>query len=113
VSAYVELAAVEPVELAPGVRARFLFGDAVMLSLVELDPACGVPLHDHPHEQAGLVLDGEVVFTIGGEERRLGPGDAFRMPPGVEHGASAGPGGARLLDVFTPVREDYRARAGL
>jgi hypothetical protein len=38
--------------------------------------------------------------------------DAFLMPGGVEHSGTAGPGGATVLDVFVPVREDYRERSG-
>ena len=32
------------------------------------------------------------------------------IPGGVEHSARCGPEGATVIDVFQPVREDYRAR---
>jgi quercetin dioxygenase-like cupin family protein len=95
-------------ELVPGVRMQPLFGDAAMLNLLELEPDALVPLHDHPHEQLGLVLEGELVLTVAGEEHVLRPDDAYQIPGGVEHSALAGPAGARVLDVFQPVREDYR-----
>jgi hypothetical protein len=40
----------------------------------------------------------------------LGPLEAYVLPGGVEHSAHCGPDGALVLDVFTPVREDYHAR---
>ena len=55
-------------EISPGVSLRTMWGDKIMMSLVELDANSEVPLHSHPNEQAGLVLDGEFEFTVG-EER--------------------------------------------
>jgi quercetin dioxygenase-like cupin family protein len=98
--------------LAPGVNARALFGDAAMLNLVELEPAAIVPRHSHPHEQMGIVLSGEIVMIFEGEERPCHAMDAMHIPSGVEHGAYAGPEGALVLDVFVPIREDFRAAAG-
>ena len=45
---------------------------------------------------------------IGGETRRLKPGDAYVIPPGVEHKLTGGDGWALALDVFSPPREDYK-----
>jgi quercetin dioxygenase-like cupin family protein len=98
-------------ELAPGVRMQPLFGDGAMLNLLEFEPGATVAPHSHPHEQLGLVLEGELLLTIAGVEHRLVPDGAYDIPGGVEHAASAGPEGCRVLDVFQPVREDYRARA--
>jgi quercetin dioxygenase-like cupin family protein len=106
----VRLADVSAIELAPGVTARPLFGDGAMLNLVELEPGAGVPVHSHPHEQLGHVLRGELELTIAGELHVLVPGDAFQIPGGVEHAARSELG-CIVMDVFQPVREDYRERA--
>jgi unsaturated pyranuronate lyase len=98
-------------ELVPGVLARPLFGTAAMLNLIDFEDGAVVPAHDHPHEQLGMVLDGELLMVIGGVEHRLRAGDAYGIPGGVEHSASADRGPCRVLDVFHPVREDYRDRA--
>ena len=72
-------------------------------------PAGGVVReHAHPNEQMGLILDGEVDFTIGGETRRLRAGDLFRIPGGVPHSVVAGDRPAKALDVFYPIRDEYR-----
>jgi quercetin dioxygenase-like cupin family protein len=100
----------EAMELAPGVTGRPLFGHRLMLNLVEFEPGTVVPEHSHEHEQAGMVLRGELILVLAGEERRLGPMEAFAIPSGMEHSARGGPYGAVVLDVFHPVREDYRER---
>ena len=56
-------------EMAPGVNLRTMWGDKIMMSLVEIAPEAVVPTHSHPHEQAGMVIQGEFDFTIGGETR--------------------------------------------
>ena len=97
-------------ELAVGVTARPLFGEGAMLNLIEFEPGSSVPLHSHEHEQLGLVLRGTQVLIVGGVEHALGPMEGYSLPGGVEHSAYCGPEGATVLDVFRPVREDYRER---
>jgi quercetin dioxygenase-like cupin family protein len=92
----------------PGVDIFSACGEKLMLSLVELEPHSRVELHSHPHEQVGLLLEGEFEFTIGEETRRLRPGDMWRIPGGVLHGVVNGDRPSRALDVFCPIREDYR-----
>jgi quercetin dioxygenase-like cupin family protein len=103
------LDSLDPFALAAGVQARALFGDATMLNLVELEPGAVVPEHSHPHEQMGIVISGEIVMIIAGEERPCHAMDAMHIPSGVVHGAYAGTEGAVVLDVFVPIREDFRA----
>ena len=105
------LDALPPFALAAGVRARALFGDQAMLNLVELDPGAVVAQHSHPHEQLGIGLSGLITMVIDGEEHPMGPMDAMHIPSGVVHGGYAGPEGAVVIDVFVPVREDFRALA--
>jgi quercetin dioxygenase-like cupin family protein len=97
--------------LADGVSAQGLFGEKAMLNLVALAPGATVPRHSHPHEQLGVVLRGELNLVFAGHDRRLKEMDAYALPGDLEHEAKAGPEGALVLDVFTPVREDYRAAA--
>jgi len=97
-------------ELAQGVTGRPLFGAAVMLNLIEFEPGADVPLHSHPHEQLGIVLRGMQALVVDGVAHELGPMEGYVLPGGVEHSAYCGPEGATVLDVFQPVREDYRER---
>jgi quercetin dioxygenase-like cupin family protein len=95
-------------QLFEGVTLRAVAGDAIMLSLVEFEPHSVVENHSHPHEQMGLLLEGELTFTIGGQTQLVKAGQMWRIPGGVEHRVVAGDQPARALDVFHPVREDYR-----
>lgn len=94
-------------ELAPGVTLRTMWGEKIMISMVEIAPYAEVPAHTHPHEQAGMVLQGEFDFTIGGETTRMKQGDVYIIPGGVEHGLVANDGWSMALDIFSPPREDY------
>lgn len=106
-SGFIDLAGVPRVEPAPGCRIRTPFGENLMLSYLEMDAGAEVPLHSHPHEQGGVLLSGVLDLTIGEETRRVTPGSLFLIPPNVPHRAVAPDGPAVVLDVFSPIREDY------
>ena len=94
--------------LLRGVALRAVAGDALMISVVTFEPGAVVPDHAHPHEQMGILLSGRLEFTVGGRTETLDPGDIWRIPGGIPHHAVAVGGPAVALDVFHPVREDYR-----
>jgi quercetin dioxygenase-like cupin family protein len=102
-----DLASLVPIQIWHGVRARRVQGDQVTLAIVELDPDAVVPEHRHPNEQNGMVIQGEVLFRLGDEERRLGPGGTWRILGGVPHSVVTGPNGAVVIDVFSPIRADW------
>ena len=91
----------------PGVDIYTACGEQMMLSLVEMEPFAVVEEHSHPHEQMGLMLEGEADFTIGGQPQRIVAGQMWRIPGGVPHKVVAGDRPVRALDVFHPPREDY------
>lgn len=95
-------------ELAPGIHLRTMWGDKVMMSLVEIAPHAVLPPHTHPHEQAGLVIQGEFEFTIGGETRAIRQGEAYVIPGNVEHSLTGSSGWSLALDIFSPPREEYK-----
>jgi quercetin dioxygenase-like cupin family protein len=94
--------------LFPGVDMFTTAGMGMTLSFVEFEPGAVVESHSHPHEQMRMLLQGELTFIIGGERHVLSPGDMWRIPGNVEHSAIAGDSKVRALDVFQPIREDYR-----
>jgi quercetin dioxygenase-like cupin family protein len=95
-------------ELLAGVQARTFWGENLMLAVVDLDAHAIIPDHSHPHEQGGIVLEGEMLFIIAGETRRLKPGDLYIIPGGAHHSVAVGSQPARVLDIFSPVREEYK-----
>lgn len=92
----------------PGVTIKTCAGEKMMLSVVDLAPGAVVEEHAHPHEQVGMVLEGQAIFFIGGEQKTLSKGDTYRIPGNVKHRVVALDAPVRALDVFYPIREDYR-----
>jgi quercetin dioxygenase-like cupin family protein len=91
------------------VQARVIVGANASLAVVELQPNAVVPEHRHEHEQLGLCIRGEITFTIDGKRRELGPGGTWRVTSNLPHDAVAGPDGATVVDIFSPVRADWDA----
>jgi len=108
VNYYCDLENREAKEIVPGVRIRTFWASEMLLSMVDIDAHAVVPMHNHPHEQAGTIISGRLQMTIDGEARWLEPGDSYIIPGGVDHKAVAGDEPARALDVFSPVREEYQ-----
>lgn len=71
-----------------------------------------IPLHHHVHDQISYVLDGEIEVQVGEETQRMGPGGYFRVPSDVPHGIRLISPTARLIDAFSPPREEFRPDAG-
>ena len=79
-----------------------------MMSVVDIAPNAVVEEHQHPHEQVGMLLEGRAIFFIGDEQKTLQPGDLYRIPGNVRHKVIALDQPVRAIDIFCPIREDYR-----
>ena len=90
-----------------GVTRRVL-SDSPQLMVVAFDFEAGAEgrLHSHPHVQSTYVESGRFVFSLDGEDFEVGPGDSFVIPSGAVHGCRCLEGG-RLVDGFTPRRDDF------
>ena len=97
-----------PKELLPGIAARTFWGEKMLAAVVDLAPNTHLPMHSHPHEQLGIVIEGEIEFNVAGEVKLLKPGDVYVIPGGVEHSARAFEQPVKVMDVFSPVREEYQ-----
>lgn len=83
-----------------------------MLVLYRIAPGCVFPKHRHPHTQYGTVLEGGGVFAVGDKRWTMKPGDAYTVPPNVDHELTAAPDRPSvILDVFTPRRDDFLGEA--
>ena len=96
----------DPMTLVPGASTRTFWGDHILLSLVEIDANSEVPTHTH--EQAGMLVEGELEMGVAGEVKLLKPGDIYIIPSAVEHYAKCGDVAAVALDIFSPVREEFK-----
>ena len=82
-------------------------GDRLTLARVYMKKGCKVPLHHHENEQISAVFKGSLRFEVGGEERVVAAGELVHIPAGVPHLAEAMED-TECLDIFNPVREDWR-----
>ncbi|MGB4846016.1 MAG: cupin domain-containing protein [Ferruginibacter sp.] len=92
----------------PGVQSAMEHSAQISYGCVSLEKGVTVPIHDHPHEQWTYIVEGEMEFTLEGEKQLLLPGMGAYIPSHAKHGAYAVTA-CKVIDVFTPVREDYRA----
>jgi quercetin dioxygenase-like cupin family protein len=100
-----------PVEqIAHGIERQMIWGERLMVCRLRLAPQVVTAVHSHPHEQITLVEKGRVLFTIEDQQREVGAGDVLHFPPGVRHGATMLDEEVILIDIFSPIREDFLPR---
>lgn len=95
--------------VADGIERQMIWGDQVMVCRLRIAPRVVTAVHTHPHEQITMVERGTVRFTVAGQERLSLPGDVLHFPSHCEHGATVLDEEAVLIDIFSPVREDFLA----
>jgi quercetin dioxygenase-like cupin family protein len=97
-----------PVEdLGNGIERQMIVGERLMICRLRFPPRTVTEPHAHLHEQLTLVERGRVLFIIGEEERVASAGDVLHFPSGCWHGATMLDEEVVLLDIFTPLREDF------
>lgn len=96
-------------QVGEGIERQMVVGEKMMACRLRFAPFVVTPEHEHPHEQMTIVERGRVRFTVEGEERVASAGDVLHFPPGCWHGATILEEEAVLVDIFTPLREDFLA----
>jgi quercetin dioxygenase-like cupin family protein len=103
----IELNHLPTFEITRGFTARMFHTEGMTLAYVDVEAGAELPEHAHFHEQVSNILEGEFEFVLGGEKMVLRPGNCLVIPSNVAHSGRALTA-CRILDVFTPVREDFR-----
>lgn len=85
-----------------------VYGDKSLLSEFHLKKGSRLPLHAHPNEQTGYMITGHIKLSIGGKIFEVKPGDSWSIPGGMEHGAEILED-SQIVEIFSPVRDDYLA----
>lgn len=100
-----------PVEqVGDGIERQMIWGDRVMVCRLRFRPHVVTAVHAHPHEQITIVERGTVRFNVAGTDRLASAGDVLHFPSQVAHGATVLDQEAVLIDIFSPVREDFLPR---
>ena len=102
----------EPFEVVKkGLQRKIIKTDKLMTVLIDFSNGPWVepePPHSHHHEQISYIASGEIILYCEGEEdQHLKPGDMFAVPSGKKHTIKLLTTNARLIDSFTPIREDF------
>lgn len=104
---FIHDANVEWEDLGNGVRRKLLtYEGRVMMVRIAFEAGAIGAAHSHPHIQCSYVESGEFWLRIDGRREKLVAGDSFLVPPDKMHDAEAITDGV-LIDVFTPLREDF------
>ena len=104
---FVKQAEPQLIELGGGCRRRIrAYNKDMMLVEVGFDAGSVGADHSHPHTQISYVLEGEFTYHIEGETRVMHPGDSIVVDGGKVHGCTCVEAGT-LLDIFSPMREDF------
>jgi unsaturated pyranuronate lyase len=97
-----------PVEqMAEGIERQMFVGNRMMICRFRFKPFLVTPEHDHPHEQMTIVERGRVRFFVEGKERIASAGDVLHFPSHCWHGATMMEEEVVLIDIFSPLREDF------
>lgn len=94
-------------EIASGFFARPVHTENNTINFLQVKAGSEMKLHNHPHEQSSYVLEGEFEMTVNGETKILTANDFVVIPGMVWHSGKAITD-CKLVDVFSPVREDFR-----
>ena len=94
-------------KIAEGIERQMIVGQNVMMCRFRFAPFVVTAEHSHPHEQMTLVMQGRVKFTISGEEKIVAAGDVLHFPPHNRHSATMLDEEVVLVDIFSPIREDF------
>lgn len=103
----IQLISIDPKLLIDGYLARFIHTGNMTFSFVDVEAGKSLPEHSHHNEQVSIMLEGTFELVLDGKPVRFAPGEVVIIPSNVKHSGLAITD-CRILDVFYPVREDYR-----
>jgi len=100
-------AAIPGEPLRDGIVRQMIHGERLMVCRLTIAAGIVTPPHSHAHEQITIVERGRVRYLMGSEEKVFGPGDVILLPGNFRHGATMLDEEVVLVDIFSPVREDF------
>ncbi len=107
---HIDWTAIPAETIEPGIERRMIWGERLMVCRLRLAPGVVTTVHSHPHEQITLVERGRVRFTVDRVDRLARAGDVLHFPSMCRHGATILDEEVVLMDIFSPIREDFLTR---
>ena len=105
--AYLDLKNFDEKEIIPGYRVKFVHTENMTFAYWTISSGSELPLHAHHHEQVANLVEGKFEFNLEGDVRVVEPGEVIVIPGNAKHGGKAVTD-CKIIDVFYPVREDYK-----
>src|SRR5262245_11793900 len=106
---FTSLQDIDTKEIFPGYLGKFIHTREMTIAFWKVKAGSEVPFHQHPHEQVATVQHGKFELTVDNETQILEPGMVAVIPSNTKHAGRAITD-CELIDIFCPVREDYRDR---
>ena len=97
-------------KLNPAAKNYIVSSERMLVSFVTLEPNVRITPHSHEPEQMVIVNDGACDFIVDGKLYHLEEGDVLIIPPNVPHGNYSSERGLRMMEVFSPPRQDMIAK---
>ncbi len=104
---HIDWGSVPAEQLAEGIERQMIWGERLMMCRLILQPQVVTAVHSHPHEQMTIVARGRVRFIVDGRDRIASAGDVLLFPANIPHGATMLDEEVELIDIFSPLREDF------
>jgi len=86
-------------EFRPGIRSKLESGKNLTMAFMEIAPNKEGIAHDHPFDQCGIVLEGEIEMSVGEEKKLLKPMETYFIPAGMKHNWRTMSLAAKILDI--------------
>lgn len=86
-------------EFRPGIRSKIESGKNLTMAVMETTPNKEGIAHNHPFDQCGIVVEGEIEMLIGEEKKWLKPMETYFIPAGIKHNWKTFISSAKILDV--------------
>lgn len=104
---YINLENLEEKEVVPGFHGKFVHSENMTIVYWSIKAGSALPEHHHPHEQIVNLIEGTFEFVMQGETQVVKPGTTIIVPSDVPHSGKAITD-SKIIDIFYPVREDYK-----
>ena len=102
-----KLKEIKSLEIMPGLNGRMIHGQTMTWAFWEIEKGAEVPMHQHIHEQIMHVQEGKFEFTLDGKTKVYESNSVVVIPPNTLHSGIALTN-CKIMDIFSPVREEYR-----
>lgn len=104
---FIDLNQIAAKEVIPGYKVKFVHSENMTFAYWSVQEGSLLPEHSHIHEQVATLIEGRFELIVDGNSKLLEPGSVAIIPPNAKHSGRAMTD-CRIIDVFYPIREDYR-----